>query len=105
MPGGVWRERHEVRRGNIGHDRVVYPALETTGVLSGASSAEVALDARVDADYDTFKRGATINPLWCPPRGHSHPQPCLVGVDSHPPAILAGPHVQTNVRRVLPTSQ
>ena len=49
MSGGVWRERHEVHHGNIGHDRVRYPALETAGVLPGSSSAEVAPDAGVDA--------------------------------------------------------
>ena len=105
MPGGIRRECHEVRGRNIGHDRVGYPALETAGVLPGASSAEVAPGTGVDADYDAFKRGATINPLWHPPQGHLHPNPCLVGMDSHPPAILAGPHVQTIVRRALSTSQ
>ena len=32
-----------------------------------ALHAEMAPDARVDADHDAFKRGATVNPLWCPP--------------------------------------
>ena len=67
MTGGIQRERHEVCHGNIGHDRVRYPALETAGVLPGSSSAEVAPDAGVDADYNAFKRGATANPLWHPP--------------------------------------
>ena len=105
MPGGVRRECHEVCCRNISHNQVGYPALETAGVLPSSTSAEVALDAGVDADYNAFKRGATVNPLWHPPRGHSLPQPCLVGVDSRPPAVLAGPHVQTIVRRALPTGQ
>ena len=36
-------------------------------------------------------RGATVNPLWCSPRGHPYPQPCDMGMDSCP-AVLAGPH-------------
>ena len=82
-----------------------YRTLETAGVLPGASSAEMAPDAGVDPDHDAFKRGATTDPLWCPPRGHLYTQPCIVGVDSHPPAVLAGPHVQTIVRGVLPAGQ
>ena len=83
----------------------VYPTLETTGVLPGALHAEMAPDTGVDADHDTFKRGATANPLWRPPRGHLYPQPCNMGMDSCPPAVLAGPHVQTIVQGVLPAGQ
>ena len=72
-----------------------HPTLETAGVLPGASRAEMAPDTGVDPDHDAFKSGATVNPLWHPPQGHSYPQPCIVGVDSRPPAVLAGPHVQT----------
>ena len=32
-------------------------------------------------------------------------QPCIVGMDSHPPAVLAGPHDQTIVRGALPAGQ
>ena len=82
-----------------------YPTLETAGVLPGALHAKMALDARIDADHDAFKRGATINPLWHPPRGHSYPQPLNMGVDNCPSVVLAGPHVQTIVRRALPADQ
>ena len=34
-----------------------------------------------------------------------YPQPCDMGMDSCPPAVLAGPHVQTIVRRALPAGQ
>ena len=105
MPGGIWGEHLEVCCGNIGHNRVGHPTLETGGVLPGALRAEMALDAGTDADHDAFKRGATIDPLWHPPRGHPYPQPCDIGVDSCPPAVLAGPHDKTIVRRVLPAGQ
>ena len=100
MPGGFWGEHLEVRRGSVGHNRVGYPTLETAGVLPGALCAEMAPDAATDADHNAFKRGATINS-----RGHSYLQPCDMGVDSCPPAVLAGPHVKTIVQRVLPAGQ
>ena len=105
MPGGIWGECLEVRRRSVGHNRVGHPILETAGVLPSALHAEMAPDAGTDADHDAFKRGATINPLWRPPRGHSYLQPCDLGVDSCPPAILAGPYVKTTVWRVLPAGQ
>ena len=67
MLGGIWGERLEVRCGSVGHNQVEYPTLETAGVLSGALHAEMAPDTGTDADHNAFKRGATINPLWCPP--------------------------------------
>ena len=105
MPGGIWVERLEVRHRSIGHNRVGHPTLETAGVLPGALGAEMALDAGTDADHDAFKRGATVNPLWHPPRGHLYLQPCNMGVDSCPAAVLAGPHDKTIVRRALPAGQ
>ena len=91
--------------GGVGHNQVGYPTLETAGVLPSALRAEMAPDAGVDPDHDAFKRGATIDSLWRPPRGHLYLQPCSVGMDSHPPAVLAGPHVQTIVLGALPAGQ
>ena len=105
MPGGIWGECLAVRGRSVGHNRVGYPTLETAGVLPGALCAEMAPDAGTDAGHDAFKRGATVNPLWHPPLGHSYPQPCYMGADSCPPAVLAGPHVKTIVWRVLPAGQ
>ena len=105
MPGGIWGERLKVCRRSVGHNRVGYPTLETAGVLPSALRAEMAPDARTDADHDAFKRGATINPLWRPPQEHLYLQPCDMSVDSCPAAVLAGPHVKTVVWRVLPAGQ
>ena len=105
MPGGIWGECLEVCRGSVGHNQVGHPTLETAGVLLGALRAEMAPDARTDAEHDAFKSGATVNPLWCPPQGHLYPQPCDMGMDSCPPAVLAGPHDKTIVRRVLLAGQ
>ena len=80
MPGGIWGERLEVRHRSVGHNQVGYQTLETAGVLPGSLHAKMALDAGTDADHDAFKRGATVNPLWRPPRGHLYPQPCDMSV-------------------------
>ena len=105
MPGGIWGECLEVCRGSVGHNRVGHPTLETAGVLPSALHAEMAPDTGTDADHDAFNRGATINPLWHPSQGHLYPQPCDMGKNSCPPAVLAGPHDKTIVRRALPAGQ
>ena len=105
MPGGIWGESLEVYHRSIGHNRVGYPTLETAGVLPSALHAEMPLDAGTEADHNAFKRGATVHPLWHPPRGHPYLQPCDIGMDSCPPAVLAGPHDKVIVGRVHPAGQ
>ena len=61
------RERLEVCCGGVGHNCVGDPALETPGILPSASGAKVAPHARIDPDYDAFKRGTTTDPPRCPP--------------------------------------